>query len=189
MANNNMMKVVLCFLVLATAVLSGCQSSNLQTRTYLKPGYEVSMLKRFTWDSKQSMSYLGVLFGAVHKNLEARLKSSTLKALSERGYMSVGTDANPQFLVSIVAGAIEQSASAEINLDNSVTWSQTNEYLQGGISLVFKDLSRKEILWQSTATQRITKRQLQNQDGSVIFRLLENIMSNLPESAQTHRVS
>ena len=179
------MKVALCFLVIVTFILPGCQSSNFQTRIYSKPGHDVTTLQRFTWDPKQSMSYLGVLYGAVHRNLEARLKSSTLKALSERGYEYVESDADPQFLVSLIAGAMEQSSTIQINPDHSVTRTQTSEHLQGGISVVFKDLSREDILWQGTATQRITKSQLQKQDGSVIFQLLENIMADLPESEQT----
>ena len=141
-------------------------------------------MKRFTWDNKQILSSLGVLFGAEHKNLEIFLKKNTRNALQDKGYQYVKASDNPQFLVSFVAGAMEEAQESHHNyrtdLDVTVSWSQTNEYLQGGISVVFMDLTGEDIFWQGTATQRLKNSQMRKQDGSVILGLIDIIMESLP---------
>ncbi len=182
------MKIAVGFILATALVLSGCQSTNLQTRTYVKPGHNIALLKRFTWNER-TLSTLGALFDIERMNLGPQLKKLAMSALREKGYLYVEADDNPQFLVSFVAGAMEQTRQSShtveknpINLDSVVSWTQTNEYLQGGISLVFKEVSADTIIWQSTATQRINNQQLRNQDGSVARKLIDIIMTSLPAS-------
>jgi hypothetical protein len=182
------MKIVVAFILTTAVALTGCQSSNLQTTAYIKPGFDITSLKRFTW-SEPTVSTLGAMFGLERMNLAPQLKKNTMSALREKGYVYVAADDNPQFLVSFVVGAMEQVRESShtvdrdpINFDSVVSWSQTNEYLQGGVSLVFKDLSVDTIIWQGTATQRIKNQQVARQDGSMIQKLLGIIMQSLPAS-------
>ena len=183
------MKVVVALLLVATLALSGCQSKELESRTYVKTGHDISSLKRYTWDNKEPLVNLGVLFGTDQKQLESVLKSNAVTALAKLGYQYVEADENPQFLVSMVAGAAERAQDSqhafqknEINLNRTMYWSQTNEYMHGGISLVIKDLSAENILWQGTATQRIKNHEMKKTDGSVAMKLLDVIVKDLPVS-------
>lgn len=174
-------------LLLFIAVLSGCASSNLQSRTYVKPGADLTEMKRYTWAKKDSLSFLGVLYGSDHEVLAARLKAQTTKALSVQGYQHVEADMDPQFTLSIIAGAMaqtEQSATSfsegSIHLHLDDPSSLNNEHFQGGLSLVFTDFSGEDILWQGTATQRIKNRDTGNQDDTIMVKLLGIIMTTLP---------
>jgi len=177
-------------LLLVFIFLSGCASSNLQSRTYIKPGEDLTQMKRYTWAGKDSLSFLGVLFGSDHQALAASLKLQTTKALSSQGYQYVDADENPQFRLSIVAGAMVQIAQTEskfgsgtIHLDSGIAGASNKEYFQGGLSLAFMDLSGQNVLWQGTATQRIKHRDMGRQDDKILNKLLGVIMATLPSSA------
>jgi hypothetical protein len=179
-------------LLLTIIVLAGCTSTNLQSRTYVKPGENLTEMKRYTWAEKDSLSFLGVLYGSDHEALAAKLKSQTTKALSAEGYQFVAADKDPQFRLSIVAGAMAQMEQTEtsfsegsIHLHNDISGSLNNEHFQGGLSLVFMNLSGEDILWQSTATQKIKNRDMGNQDGSIMVKLLGIIMATLPSNQST----
>lgn len=181
------MKIIATLILTAAVVLSGCQSTNLESRTYVKPGHDISSFSRYAWDNKQALSNLGVLFGSEQKKLELTLKKHTVGAMAERGYHLVNANDNPEFLVSFVAGAMEQAVDSQhnyqknrMNLNTTYVWSQTNEFLQGGISVSFSDLSGEDILWQGTATRRIKSSEMRRQDGSMVRELLNIIMTSLP---------
>jgi len=179
------MKYIVVFFLTVT-FLTGCESPNLKSRTYVTQGYNIASMKRFTWDRELGLSTVGVLFGVESKNLELLLRRNTLDAMRDRGYQYVERSENAQFMVSFVAGAMEQRQetfqSNRMDLDSSYSWTQTNEFLQGGISVVLKDPAEGEIIWQGTATQRIKNHQMRKQDGSVVLGLLKIIMETLPRA-------
>jgi hypothetical protein len=166
-------------------LLTACQSSNEQESTYINPDYDVSNLTRYTWGDKV-LSTVGVLSGGNFIELEQHLKQTVAPALAKKGYVLVSADADPEFRVNFVAGAADQMTTSVHNVNkgtldfnSNFTWSQANEHLHGGLSLVFKDLNNDKILWQGTASQKIKNSRKNTKN---IDQLLARIFATLPNS-------
>ena len=166
-------------------LLTACQSSNEQESTYVNPNHDVSTLTRYTWGEKV-LSTIGVLSGGNFTELEQHLKQTVAPALAEKGYVLVAADEDPEFHVNFVAGAADQMTTSVHNVskgtldfNSNFTWSQANEHLHGGVSLVFKDLNNDKILWQGTASQKIKN---SGSNTKNIDELLTRVLATLPSA-------
>lgn len=172
-------------ILLTLAFLTACQSSNERESTYINPDYDVSTLSKYKWGDKV-LSTVGVLSGGNFVELEQHLKQTVAPALAEKGYTLAEGDEVAEFHVNFVAGAADQMTTSVHHVDkgtldfnSSFTWSQSNEHLHGGLSVVFKDIKDDNILWQGTASQKIknSSRSTKNVDE-----LLKRVLETLPTS-------
>ena len=183
------MKVFTTLLIVATIFLAGCESSNLQSHSYQNAELDVTLLKRYTWGEKP-LAVLGVLTGGTFTDLEVQLKQEVGVVMKTKGYQYAESAGDAEFIVTLVAGASDQMSSSvhtvrrnELYYGATVVWSQTNETLQGGVSVVFKDLSDINILWQGTATQRIKPSSTRKKNsGRNVSELVAEIANFVPPS-------
>lgn len=182
------MKVFTTLLIVATFFLAGCESSNLQSHSYQNPEVDVTQMKRYAWGEKP-LAVLGVLTGGTFTQLELQLKQEVRAVMKTKGYQYVESAGDAEFIVTLVAGASDQMSTSthtvrrnELYYGATIVWSQTNETLQGGVSVVFKDLSDTNILWQGTATQRIKPSSTRNQSGRNVSELVAEIANFVPHS-------
>ena len=179
------MKVNTVALVFFTLISSACQSSKIQNQTYVDKNYDVSTFERFTWAGDRVLTVMGPLHGGDSSELEKRLKTSTQLILAEKGYIYVAIADDPELIVSFVAGTDDKTTTSQ-NADGFGT--QTNEYLQGDISVVFKSVIDLNTIWQGTATGRIDHLKLGGEEGEALGVLLEKALESLPPSQASRTI-
>ena len=174
--------------LLSIMFLTACQSSNERESTYINEDFDVASFSTYAWGDKV-LSTVGVLSGGNFVEFEQHLKQTVAPALAAKGYKLAKGEEQAEFHVNFVAGAADQMTTSVHHVDrgtldfnSSFTWSQANEHLHGGLSLVFKDTKDDNILWQGTASQKIKNSSDTNKN---VDELLERILETLPMSNST----
>jgi hypothetical protein len=183
------MKAIGSTLILVFMILTGCQSSKPEYRTQVSKEHDVSVLVRYTWRSKNLLSVVGSLIGGNNQLLESRLKSNVSRVLEAKGYKYVEPDGDPQIEVSFVAGMVDQESTSyhtvggeSVQGESNQSWSQTNDIVRGGVSVILKVSGEDHTLWKGTAIEQIKNRQLRKQDGTAVRQMVDKIMQSLPSS-------
>ncbi len=177
-------KLTLVFLVFVT----GC-TPTLKTEYIDSPTYEVSGLKTWSWDTNQRITMIGILVGNSGDNIRSSLLSTTADELKNRGYELIEHGNNPDFLVSFLVGAANQYRTSEHRSNPSglvqqpaIAWSQSNEYLEGGVSIILRNPTNDEIIWQGIARDKLSEREIRGMGKTTVIRLVHAIMNKFPES-------
>lgn len=117
------------------------------------------------------------------------LQSTTANELSKRGYRRVENSDNPDFFVSFLVGAVNQSQTSVHRSNPSrlvqepvFIWSQTNDYLEGGVSVILRNPANDDIIWQGIARDKLSGREARELGKTTVTRLVRIIMKKFPES-------
>lgn len=129
--------------------------------------------------------------GNTGKNIRGDLLGTTTDELNKRGFTRVARDEHPDFLVSFIVGAANQSQASQHRSNPSgltqepvIIWSQTNEYLEGGVSVIIRNPDNDEIMWQGIARDKLSGREVRALGKATVSRLVQAVMKKFPESKQ-----
>ena len=176
-----------CILVFL-AFLASC-TSTLTTEYIDSPTYDVSKLKTWSWGSDKPITMIGFLVGNSGDNVRGNLLSTTTDELNKRGYQRVDRSDNPDFHVSFLVGAVNQSRTSVHRSNPSglvqeptLIWTQSNDYLEGGVSVVLRNPVNDEIMWQGIARDKLGEREMRGLGKTTVTRLVRVVMENFPAS-------
>jgi hypothetical protein len=167
---------------------AGC-TPTIRSEIYPNQNYDVSGYSTYAWANDNPLTMVGVLTGSPTEQLETRLKGEFSSSLANKGYTRVKRTENPEFVVLFTAGAIDQMSRSVHKVDRTkrgydatLIWSQTNDYLEGAVSVSFLEPESKKTIWRGSAVDRVKDRDSRKQDGSTVKRLVEEIMKHVPSS-------
>ena len=176
-------------LLAAMLVFLGSCTSTLQTEYVDNPSYDVSKLKTWSWGNDKPITMIGILVGTTGDNIRGDLFSTLETELNSRGYKRVDRNANPDFHVAFLVGAVNQSRTSEhrasppgLNQEVIFIWSQSNDYLEGGVSVVLTNPVNDEIMWQGIARDKLNDREVRVLIGATVTRLVRVLMKNFPDA-------
>lgn len=169
-------------------LVAGCTPS-IRSEIFPNQNYDISSHKTFAWANEHPLTVIGVLVGAPTQQLEEVLKDQFSSQLTDKGYLQVKSTENPDFVILFTAGAADQSAYSVHRVDRNkwaydatVIWSQSNDYLEGAVSVSFLDPDSEQTIWRGLAADRVRSGDSRKQDGSTVRRLVQEIMKYVPSS-------
>lgn len=180
-----MKRFALTALLLALIGSSGCNAPSMRSNVMANPAYDLSTMKTYAWQGKQTLVMIGVLTGAPNQPIEDNLKRIFSEAMAQKGYTRVKISDHPDFLVAFTAGAMDTATDSVHSVNRSrvyhdqAVWVQSNDYLEGGLAIMFLDPVNKATMWQGTAGDRVKPRDSKKEDGSTIKRLVDEILKTI----------
>lgn len=183
------MRLFVATILTVLILMTGCTPS-IRSEIYPNQNYNLSGYKTFAWANDHPLTVVGVLVGSPTDRLETVLKEEVSSQLVEKGYSPIRRNENPDFVIVLTAGAMDQMTHSvhkvdrnRMNYDATVMWSQMNDSLQGAISVSLLDPASDETtIWRGVASDRVKSRDSRKQDGSTVRRLVQEIMKSLPRS-------
>ena len=176
------MKSVQAILLFSLIAVAAC-TPTIRSEIFPDNRYDIAGMSTYAFAEKP-LSVIGVIIGGPTEQLESVLKNELSAALADKGYTLASREADPDFVIIFTAGAFDRMAQSVHRMDGnfnnaSVIWSQTNDYLQGGVSITFQEPETEKTMWRGMASDRVKS---QTQDGSTVKRLIEEIMQTFPAS-------
>jgi hypothetical protein len=176
------MKLVQAILIFSLMGTAAC-TPTIRSEIFPEDRYDIAGMNTYAW-GKKPLSVIGVIIGGPTEQLESVLKNELSAALADKGYTRADRAADPDIVIIFTAGAFDRMAQSVHRMDGnfnnaSVIWSQTNDYLEGGVSITFQHPETEKTMWRGMAVDRVKS---QKQDGSTVKRLIEEIMKSFPDS-------
>lgn len=171
--------------VLFAVFLVGCASKSLRTEITVHPDYDISNFKSYTW-ATPPLAVVGILSGAENAELEARVKKGVADLLNSKGYRLAGAHERPDMSVSVLIGAIAETAqsvhsvSSQRYYSRTIVWSQVNDFLRGFVSIIVTHPENETIMWQGTVGENLKSTDQEKQQTIKKFTAL--IGEQLPAS-------
>lgn len=143
-------------LICSVLLLSSCATKSLTELVQAHPDYDVSQLKTYVWADPPVM-VVGLLGGSGESSLTRRAQAVGEAILSNRGYVDAGPH-KPDMIASVMIGAITQTSISSHTVDarqgyydRTVSWTQENEFLRGGVAIILTNPDNGIIMWQGSA--------------------------------------
>ena len=151
-------------LICCVLLLSSCATKSLTELVQAHPDYDVSQLKTFVW-ADPPVQVIGLLSGSGESDLTRRSQDIGQEILTNRGYVDAGPH-KPDMIASLMIGAINQSSISQHRVDarqgyydRTVSWTQENEYLRGGVAIILTNPDNGAIMWQGSAIDTLKANQ------------------------------
>ena len=172
-------------LICSVLLLSSCATKSLTELVQAHPDYDVSQLKTFIW-AEPPVQVIGLLSGSGESDLTRRAQRLGQAILTNRGYVDAGPH-KPDMIASLMIGAITQTSISQHKVDarqgyydRTVSWTQENEYLRGGVAIILTNHDNGVIMWQGSAID--TLKSNQKTDGQKIGKFGKLVEQMLPAS-------
>ena len=143
-------------LICCVLLLSSCATKSLTELVQAHPDYDVSQLKTFVW-ADPPVQVIGLLSGSGESDLTRRSQDIGQEILTNRGYVDAGPH-KPDMIASLMIGAINQTSISQHKVDarqgyydRTVSWTQENDYLRGGVAIILTNPDNGVIMWQGSA--------------------------------------
>jgi hypothetical protein len=143
-------------LICSVLLLSSCATKSLTELVQAHPDYDISQMKTFTWADPPVM-VVGLLSGSGESSLTRRAKAVGEAILTNKGYVDAGPH-KPEMIAAVMIGAITQTSISQHKVDarqgyydRTVSWTQENEYLRGGVAIILTNPDNGVIMWQGSA--------------------------------------
>ena len=169
-------------LICSVLLLSSCATNSLKELVQVHPDYDVSQLKTFVW-AEPPVRVIGILSGSGESQLTDRAQSVGQAILINKGYVDAGPH-KPDMIASLMIGAVSQTSVSQHTVDarqgyydRTVSWTQENEYLRGGVAMILTNPDNGVIMWQGTAIDTLkSNRKSSGQKIDKFGKLVEEIL-------------